>query len=161
MSSAPEIPLDLRERMQDCILALFWPKKKILEFLKDVGVPKELIPSNQEGLSRRDIVTQSFSNLIAQPDRGHGPFQEMLDQLSTWSYFDPYYFDELKKLDRGHAAKQIDTLRRSIDRRNATVQNRRTTAFAAQKQRSSSNDLATLKRAFEKTFGSDMTPQDR
>lgn len=161
MSSAPEIPLDLRERMHACILALFWPKKKIIEFLDDVGVPQDLVPSIDSGLSRRDLVTEAFSNLSASPDRGYAAFQAMIDQLSTWSYFDPYYFDDLKKLDRGEAAKQIDTLKRAVERRNANVQNRRANAASTQKRRNSAADLSTLKRAFDKMFGTGMTPQER
>ncbi|WP_144036826.1 hypothetical protein [Sphingopyxis witflariensis] len=39
MNAAPEIPLDIRELLHDCILAVFWPKAKIIEFLKSVGCP--------------------------------------------------------------------------------------------------------------------------
>lgn len=161
MSSAPEIPLDLRERMHACILALFWPKKKIIEFLRDVGVPQGLLPTSESELSRRDLVTDVFAKLGASPDRGYSVFQAMIDQLSTWSYFDPYYFDTLKKLDRGEAAKQIDTLKRAVERRNANTFRRRATAEATQKQHVAASDLATLNRAFQKMFGDAMTPQQR
>lgn len=161
MPSAPEIPLDLRERMHACILALFWPKKKIIEFLSDVGVSPSLLPAAGSEISRRDLVTEVFANLGASPDRGYAVFQAMIDQLATWSYFDPYYFDDLKKLDRGEAAKQIDTLKRAVERRNANTERRRATVAATQKQHNATADLATLKRAFEKMFGTGMTPQQR
>ncbi|MDO8295825.1 MAG: restriction endonuclease [Caulobacter sp.] len=161
MSSAPEIPLDLRERMHSCILALFWPKKKIIEFLSDVGVPQRFLPAADIEVSRRDLVTEVFAKLGTSPDRGYAVFQAMIDQLSTWSYFDPYYFDNLKKLDRGEAAKQIETLKRAVERRNANTVSRRASAAATQKQHNAATDLATLKRTFEKMFGTGMTPQQR
>ena len=144
MPIAPEIPLDLRERMHACILALFWPKKKIIEFLSDVGVPQALISPVDSDLSRRDIVTDVFAKLNTSPDRGYAVYQTMIDQLSTWSYFDPYYFDNLKKLDRGEAAKQIDHLKRAVERRNANTQSRRANAAAVQKSRGNATDLATV-----------------
>jgi hypothetical protein len=97
----------------------FGRKKKIIEFLSDVGVPQNLLPAVDSEISRRDLVTEVFAKLGATPDRGYAAFQAMIDPLSTWSYFDPYYFDNLKKLDRGEAAKQIDTLKRAVERRNA------------------------------------------
>jgi len=36
MSAAPEVPLDIRNVMHDCVLAIFWPKKQIVEFLVSV-----------------------------------------------------------------------------------------------------------------------------
>lgn len=147
--------------MHACILALFWPKKKIIEFLSDVGVPQALISPVDSDLSRRDIVTDVFAKLNTSPDRGYAVYQTMIDQLSTWSYFDPYYFDNLKKLDRGEAAKQIDHLKRAVERRNANTQSRRANAAAVQKSRGNATDLATLKRTFDKTFGTGLTPQKR
>jgi hypothetical protein len=161
MSSAPEIPLDLRERMHDCILALFWPKKKITEFLLNIGTPAGLVPPPDTEMSRHDIVTDVFSNLGARPDHCFTVFQAMIDRLSNWSYFDPYYFDNLKKLDRGEAAKQIELLRRAVERRNAATEKRRATAAVFQKNHEKTADLTALKVAFGKMFGSDMSPQAR
>jgi hypothetical protein len=161
MSSAPEIPLDLRQRMHDCILALFWPKRAIIEFLLNVGVPAALMPPPDAEGSRRDIVTDVFAKLGAQPDHGFDVFQTMIDRLSSWSYFDPYYFDKLNKLDRGEAAKQIELLRRAVEQKNAATEKRRATATTLQKARDIANDLNALKAAFGKMFGNGMTPQER
>jgi hypothetical protein len=126
-----------------------------------VGVPQNLLPATESEMSRRDLVTDVFAKLGASPNRGYAVFQAMIDQLSTWSYFDPYYFDTLRKLDRGEAAKQIDTLKRAVERRNATAIRRRATAATTQKQRVAASDLAALKRAFQTMFGDGMTPQRR
>lgn len=161
MSSAPEVPLDLRERMHDCILALFWPKKKIVEFLLSVGAPEAICPAADTMMSRHEIVVDVFSKLGARPDRGYTVFQTMIDRLSNWSYLDPYYFDTIQKLDRGEAARQIDSLRRAVERRNAATERRRATSSTVQRQRNASLDLAALKVSFGRMFGANMTPQER
>lgn len=160
MPDAPEIPLDIREAMRDCILALFWPKKKITEFFECVGCPTELLASAAD-MPRSMIVSETFSRLGSQPDRGYGVFQAMLDQLSTWSYFDPYYFETLAKLDRTDAERKIIRLKQAIDRRNAAVTNRRAANSQAQKQQERVTDLRALTQAFGKMFGTDLSNQAR
>ena len=92
MPSAPEIPLDIRDAMHDCILAVFWPKKKIIEFFVSIDCPATLLPPPETELSRHMIVVDVFSRLAMRPDRGHAVFQTMIDRLANWSHFDPYYF---------------------------------------------------------------------
>ena len=41
--------------------------------------------------------------------------------LVKWSHFDPYYFDNLKKLDRSDAQKQIEHLRQLKEIRDAAI----------------------------------------
>jgi len=161
MSSAPEIPLDLRERMRDCILSLFWPKKKIIEFLASVDTPAAVLPTDDTEKTRKDIVVDVFAKLGNRPDRGYVVFQTMMDRLMNWSYFDPYYFDTLQKLDKGEAFKQIELLKRAVDKRNATTERRRVSAQGSQQRRAQVNDLSTLKTAFGKIFGNRLTAQER
>ncbi|WP_309088890.1 restriction endonuclease [Phenylobacterium sp.] len=147
--------------MRECILSLFWPKKKIIEFLQSVDTPPHLLPAADTEMSRHALVTHVFAQLGARPDRGYTVFQTMIDRLSNWSYFDPYYFDNLKKLDKGEAVKQIELLKRAVEKRNASTVNRRAAAQAAQQQRDASIDLTTLKSAFTRVFGAGMSPQER
>lgn len=161
MPDAPEIPLDIRDAMHDCILAVFWPKKKIVEFFQSVSCPTELIASSETEMSRHMMVVEVFSRLSARADRGHAIFQTMIDRLSNWSYFDPYYFNTLEKLDRTDAQQKITRLKTAVDQRNSSTQNRRTASTEATKQRAKTADLSALTTAFRKMFGSAMTPQGR
>lgn len=161
MATAPEIPLDIREAMHDCILSVFWPKAKIIEFLVSVGCPGNLVAGADTQMSRHMIVVDAFSRLAARPDRGHGVFQTMIDRLSNWSYFDPYYFEKLVKLDRAAADANIARLKRSIEQRNAATTSRRTASGGAQKRQRTTVDLSSLNQAFGKLFGTGMTVQAR
>jgi len=75
MATAPEIPLDIRELLHDCILALFWPKKKIAEFLVSVGYPEVL--DTGESVTRHGIIAEAFSRLGRRPDRGYAIFRQL------------------------------------------------------------------------------------
>lgn len=161
MNSAPEIPLDVRETMHDCILAIFWPKKKIVEFLLSVGCPAQLVPSPDSEISRHSILVETFSRLSSRPDRGYPVYQIMIDRLANWSYFDPYYFERLAKLDRPDAERKIARLKQMIDRRNAALTKRRTAASRAQERRAKTTDLKALHQAFARTYGTDLAPQAR
>jgi hypothetical protein len=158
---APEIPLDIRIAMRDCILAIFWPKKDIIKFLEDVGCHADVLPPPDAELQRHAIVDAVFSNLTARPDRGHSVFQPMIDALAHWSHFEPYYFDTLEKLDRAHALQKIAHLKGAVERRNSSTMNRRAAATEAKKSQSQATDLTALNEAFAKIYGTQMTPQAR
>ena len=161
MPNAPEIPLDIRDAMHDCILAVFWPKKKILEFFQSLDCPESLTSALATDLSRHMMVVEVFSRLSARPDRGYVVFQAMIDRLSNWSYFDPYYFETLAKLDKADAKQKIARLKAAIDNRNSATENRRAASTNAEKKRTKTADLSALTTAFTKMFGSGMTPQGR
>lgn len=161
MATAPEIPLDIRDAMHDCILAVFWPKKKIVEFLLSVDCPPQSVASPDTEMSRHSIVVDAFSRLSARPDRGYPVFQKMIDRLANWSYFDPYYFEKLGKLDRTDAESKISRLKKAVDSRNATATIRRTASSQAQAKQVKTADLRALHRAFAKLFGTGMSPQGR
>ena len=61
--------------------------------------------------ARYAIVDEMFERLEQKADEGLGPFRAMLQSLTTWSHFDPYYFDTLKKLSRGDADRAIAHLK--------------------------------------------------
>tara|TARA_R110002167_G_scaffold63791_4_gene180388 strand:+ start:166 stop:1053 length:888 start_codon:yes stop_codon:yes gene_type:complete len=153
--------MDLREAMHDCILALFWPKKKIIEFLQSVGTPEQLVPKPDTSLSRHEIILDTFARLSARPDRGFAVFQTMIDRLSNWTYFDPYYFTKLQKLDKVEAEQKIACLKSAVIQRNSVTEKRREAATSSQKAQRTTSDLTALKSAFERMFGSGMSPQAR
>jgi hypothetical protein len=161
MSAAPEIPLDIRDAMHDCILAVFWPKKKIIEFLLSVGSPAHLVAAPDTSLSRHMIVVDAFSKLSARSDRGYPVYQTMIDRLVNWSYFDPYYFEQLAKLDRADAEQKIARLRQAIEHRNSSATNRRAASSQAKQKQAKVADLKALTHAFGQMFGTNMSVQAR
>lgn len=161
MATAPEIPLDIRDAMHDCILAVFWPKRKIVEFLLSVDCPTQLVASPDTEMSRHAIVVDAFSRLSLRPDRGYPIFQTMIDRLANWSYFDPYYFEKLGKLDRAEAESKIARLKQAVDSRNAAATNRRAASSQAQAKQVKTADLKALHQAFVQLFGTGMSPQAR
>ena len=52
-----------------------------------------------------------FSHLSNKADNGLGPYRSSLRSLIEWSHFDPYYFDNLKKLNKEEAIRSIDHLK--------------------------------------------------
>lgn len=164
MANAPEIPLDIRELLHDAILALFWPKAKILEFLSSVGCAGAItqqLARQTEDLSRHQMVVEAFSKLNAQPDRGHATYQAMIDRLVNWSHFDRYWFETVPKLDRAEAEASLDRLRGSIEKRNRSTKDNRKTASSMREKDSRSADLAALQLAFAKLYGDQIKPQAR
>jgi hypothetical protein len=101
--------------MKDCILAIFWPKKKIYEFFKDCSVPAPVLKSierwDAKGLSRAAMIDQVFADLGNRPDNGTLQFELMLEQLATWSHFDDYWFVTEQKLDLDTAKQKIAAVR--------------------------------------------------
>nr|WP_297388718.1 restriction endonuclease [uncultured Roseateles sp.] len=118
-------PADIKGCMKDCILSLFWPRKQIVDFFQQHGCTKvELEGLKIEGegaLLRHQIVDVLFDKLTARADGGLGPLRAMLQSLLSWSHFDPYYFDKLKKLDRGAATRNLEHLRQLQEIRDAKI----------------------------------------
>jgi len=161
MPDAPEIPLDIRIAMRECILAIFWPRKDIIKFLADVGCDANLLPPSDTDLPRHAIIDVVFSGLNARADRGYPIFQPMINALAHWSHFDPYYFDKLAKLNRAEAQQKIAHLRSAVEHRNSSTINRRAAATGARRSQSQSTDLTALMQAFSKVYGTDLSPQAR
>jgi hypothetical protein len=132
---------DFNRRRQDCILSLFWPRKDIVGFFEKHGCTKtelrHLQIEGENALKRHEIVDTLFDTLAARADNGLGPFRAMLQSLLTWSHFDPYYFDKLRKLDRAAATRNLEHLRQLQEIRDAKIKadrERRAAQEAARQQ---------------------------
>lgn len=120
-------PEDIKFAMRDCILKLLWAKGDIVSFFKNNSCTASDINAigDQSTLSRAAIVGAMFDHLSAKPDHGLGQFRAMLQSLIGWSHFDPYYFDKLKKLNRGEAERAIVHLKQLQEIRDYKLQEQR------------------------------------
>ena len=143
------------------MLAIFWPRKQILDFFKSVGCSDEVLVSIQGQLPRHLIVSQCFERLSARPDRGFTIYQLMIDRLSNWDYFDPYFFDELKKLDKSKAEQAVAALKRMIKNRNQETEARRASASNTRGRQANTDDKSALFKAFKQIYGDKVGPQER
>ena len=87
MADAPEFPLDLKSVLKDCILALFWKKQTIIEFLERAGCSAadlSIVRAPSCTMKRFEIVADVFFRLGRRPDRGFTVFQEMLARLERF-----------------------------------------------------------------------------
>lgn len=118
-------PADIKGCMKDCILSLFWPRKDIVGFFEQHGCTKAEIAAVQiEGenaLKQHEVIDTLFAALAARSDNGLGPLRAMLQSLLSWSHFDPYYFDKLRKLDRATATRNLEHLRQLQEIRDAKI----------------------------------------
>jgi hypothetical protein len=106
-------PEDIKLAMRDCILKLLWPKDDIVAFLRNNSCTPTDIASlgDYKTKHRHTIIDNMFAHLSAKADEGLGQYRAMLQSLITWSHFDPYYFDNLKKLRRPDAERAIAHLK--------------------------------------------------
>lgn len=142
---------DIKNSMRDCILKLFWSKDDIVSFFKNNSCTVDDIKhiGNYKELNRNSIVDEMFDYLSRKPDRGLGQFRAMLQSLINWSHFDPYYFDNLKKLDRAEAKRSIDHLRQLQEIRDHKIQEQRKNRERKEAEaRAPKNTLAELKDEF-------------
>lgn len=131
-------PLDIQRCMRDCILALMWRKKDIVEFFRKHGCTEQDLRDvrldREPALTRVQIVDTAFAAINRRSDEGLGIFRAMMQSLLTWSHFDPYFFDTLQKLDRAQAEAQLQHLRQLQeirDRKLHAERERRAAAHAA------------------------------
>lgn len=113
--------------MKGCILSIFWSKKDIIDFMKKVGcTSRELIAeSGYNELHRAEIVDRIFANLEKRSDSGIGQLRCMLKELTEWDYFNPYYFEKLKKLDESEAKRNIAHLKQLQEIRDHKIKQER------------------------------------
>lgn len=132
-------PADIQGCMKDCILSLFWPRKDIVGFFEKHGCTKaELTRVEIDGegaLKRHEIIDTLFAALAQRSDNGIGPFRAMLQSLLNWSHFDPYYFDNLRKLDRSTASRNLEHLRQLQEIRDAKTKQERERRAAQEAER--------------------------
>jgi hypothetical protein len=120
-------PSDIKGGMRDCILGLLWPKDHIVQFFTDNGCTTSDIQvlGMFKELSRYKIVDHMFNHLSAKSDGGLGPYRAMLQALTNWSQFDPYYFNKLKKLNQADAERSIAHLKQLQEMRDHKIKNER------------------------------------
>ncbi len=152
--------------MRDCILSIFWARKDIFSFFKDHDCTasdlRVIKKFKDRDLSRTAMVDQMFAQLVSRTDSGLGPFRAMLQSLTNWTHFDPYYFDNLKKLDRAAAEQNIAHLCQLTEIRDAKIKEdrKRREAEEVEKQRPQ-NDLPQLRDRFLELHAGKLKPQDR
>ena len=122
-----QFPKDIVDCMRGCILSIFWPKKDIIDFFKNIGcTSRDLIAENEyKEMYRAEIVDKIFNNLEQRNDFGLGQFRSMLKALTEWSYFDPYYFRKLNKLDENEARRNIAHLKQLQEIRDSKIKKER------------------------------------
>lgn len=120
-------PKDIMDCMKECILSIFWPKKDIIDFMKNMGcTSKDLMPENEyKELHRAEIVDRIFNNLEQRSDSGIGQFRSILKGLTEWDYFNPYYFITLNKLDENVAKRNITHLKQLQEIRDNKIKQER------------------------------------
>jgi hypothetical protein len=120
-------PSDIKTGMRDCILKIFWPKDHIVQFFENNGCTSTDIKvlGDHKELHRYQIVDKMFDHLSAKPDGGLGPFRAMLQALTNWSSFDPYYFNKLRKLNRKEAESSITHLKQLQEIRDHKIKEER------------------------------------
>ncbi len=144
-------PKDIMDCMKECILSIFWPKKDIVEFMKNIGcTSRDLMPENEyRELHRAEIVDRIFHNLEQRSDSGIGQFRSMLKSLTEWDYFNPYYFETLNKLDVNVAKRNIIHLKQLQEiRDNKIKQERQRQEERERKQRDKSLNINELREIF-------------
>ncbi len=163
-------PKDILDSMRSCILAIFWPRKDIIDFFSNNGCTKrdigKVIDFKGKHLSRADIVDLVFESLSKR--EGLGPFRSMLQSLIEWNHFDPYFFNKLKKLDEDEAKRRITHLRQLQEIRDAKIEKKRKIRENRKKQLEVNKvDRTLLKRRFISLFqgkdinGKSINPQKR
>lgn len=134
-------PKDIIDCMKGCILSIFWPKKDIVDFMRKIGcTSKELMPESEyKELHRIEIVDRIFLNLEKRSDAGIGQFRCMLKCLTEWDYFDPYYFETLKKLDKKQAKRNIEYLKQLQEIRDHKIKQERLRYEEQERKRKTAN----------------------
>jgi hypothetical protein len=164
MPESPEFPLDLKSIINDCILALFWPKKDIIKFLDESGAQAtdlSVVRAPSSELKRHEIVSDVFYRLGRRSDRGFMTFHRMISRLNEWTYFDTYWFDKLAKLDRTHADARLAELRRMLAVRNATTVAQKAAATKSAEMHDSNQTLTELLNEFRQLAKGGIKPQQR
>jgi hypothetical protein len=116
----------------------------------------------EENLSRAAIVDGVFKRLSARTDGGLGQFRATLQQLLNWSHFDPYYFDNLRKLDREKAERALQHLRQLQEIRDARLkEERRRREEHAKAAQVPKTTLGELKEHYLQLFNAETNPQKR
>lgn len=120
-------PSDIKLAMRECVLKLLWPKDDIVAFFENNSCTKADIRAigDYKTMHRYVIVDAMFDHLVKKPDEGLGQFRAMLQSLITWTHFDSYYFENLKKLNRAEAERAITHLKQLQEIRDHKIKEQR------------------------------------
>jgi len=156
----------LKHQMKDCILAVLWPKRDIFKLFKDCSIPvaalRKIEDWEAKGLSRAAMVDQVFDTLKNQPDNGTLHFNILLELLSSWSYFDDYWFKNQQTLNLEEAKRKVAALKSAksdvidVAKKRADDDRARTAAREARHK-----SLEEMRRDFQLVAVSKKTPQAR
>lgn len=150
--------------MRDCILSVMWAKDDIYSFFKNYCTQSDLkvLDNYKEQLTRVAMVDRVFDHLSSRTDGGLGAFRAMLQSLTEWSHFDPYYFDKLKKLNRDEATRKINHLRQLQEIRDAKIKaDRERQEKLRRTQQEAQKNIVELKKTFLDLHGGKMPIQKR
>lgn len=164
--STESFPTDIKNCMKACILAVLWPRQDIFSFFRDNGCTASDLTNAQDfknaQISRAGMVDAVFEKLSARADGGLGQFRAMLKALTEWAHFDPYYFDNLQKLDRKTAQQALEHLRQLVEIRDSKIRENRARRDAeAERQRIASKTRETLLTRFLDLYQDRIKPQER
>jgi hypothetical protein len=159
-------PTDIKACMRDCILSVLWARDDIYAFFRDNGCAgtdlKTIENPKEKGLSRLTMVDTMFGRLTERHDGGLGAFRAMLQSLLNWSNFDPYYFNNLKKLNRAVADRNLNHLRQLQEIRDAKIQEQRRKREAAEAEGKRARiSIAELRTKFLELHSGALKPQHR
>jgi hypothetical protein len=149
------LPKDIVDCMKECILSIFWAKKDIFDFFKNNNCTSRELPKEIEtnDLSRSGIVDYVFNNLKIRSDNGIGQFRSILKSLVEWDYYNPYYFDQIKKLDKSKAMNNIEHLKQIQEIRDFKIKEERKRKEEYDKNKFNTNkSLEDLKHKFLMLF---------
>lgn len=159
-------PKEITDCMRSCILAIFWPKDHIVDFLRRHGCTEadlqDVLTYREQGLNRAQIVDLVFDRLHRRKDGGIGQFRSMLKALKEWDTFDHYYFNKLGKLDEKEARRCISHLGQLQEIRDAKLEQARKEAEVRTRSQQTLPRLEDLHREFRELFRDNNTSrQDR
>jgi hypothetical protein len=123
-----KFPNDIKLAMRDCILKILWSKSDIVNFFKNNGCTNNDLKciSGYKEMHRNEIIDALFTHLDSKTDEGLAQYRSMMQSLINWSQFDPYYFDNIKKLNRKDAESAISHLKQLQEIRDARIKEQRT-----------------------------------
>lgn len=157
-------PSDIKNAMRDCIMKLLWPKKDIVQFFDDNGCTSSdlKVLGDHSTKKRHELIDGMFNHLTGKADGGLGPFRAMLQSLTSWTHFDPYYFDKLGKLNKKEAQSAIDHLKQVQELRDNKIQiDRKKRESAESKARAPKFNILELKKQFIDLMQGAVKPQQR
>ena len=148
--------------MRGWILAVMWPRRDIVTYLKDGCTSADLKDvKNFKELNRSAIVDRSFDALSRRADGGLGQFRAMLRSLLDWSHFNPTKYDTLGKLNRKDAERLLNHLRAVPGIRDGKIKADRERRQTAKAQDVPTVVLSTLLNEFLDLYRERTKPQQR